>query len=38
VLGVLALAHDRPIDQALQPLVQAVADLGAVAIEGRTMG
>ena len=33
VLGVLALAHDRPIDPAMRPLVQAGADLAAVAIE-----
>ena len=38
VLGVLALAHDRPIDMEMRPLVQAVADLGAVAIEGRNAG
>jgi len=35
VLGVLALAHDRPIDPAMRPLVQAVA---AVAIERWRMG
>ena len=35
VLGVLALAHDRPVDPAMRPLVQAGADLAAVAIEGR---
>lgn len=33
VLGVLALAHDRPIDPAMRPLVQAGADLAAVANE-----
>jgi GAF domain-containing protein len=33
VLGVLALAHDRPIDPAMRPLVQASADLAAIAIE-----
>jgi hypothetical protein len=33
MLGVLALAHDRPIDPAMRPLVQASADLAAVAIE-----
>jgi GAF domain-containing protein len=33
VLGVLALAHDRPMDPATRPLVQAAADLAAVAIE-----
>ena len=38
VLGVLALAHDRPIDPAMPPLVQAGADLAAVAIEGRRAG
>jgi len=38
VLGVLALAHDRPIDPAMRPLVQAVADLAAVAIERWRMG
>jgi hypothetical protein len=32
VLGVLALAHDRPIDPAMRPLVQASADLAAVAL------
>jgi GAF domain-containing protein len=35
VLGVLALAHDRPIDPAMRLLVQASADLAAVAIDGR---
>jgi hypothetical protein len=38
VLGVLALAHDVPIDPAMRPLVQAGADLAAVAIEGRRAG
>jgi GAF domain-containing protein len=33
VLGVLALAHDRPIDAVTRPLLQASADLAAVAIE-----
>jgi hypothetical protein len=33
VLGVLALAHDHPIDQGMRALVQAGADLAAVAIE-----
>jgi GAF domain len=33
VLGVLALAHDRPIDPETRPLIQAGADLVAVAIE-----
>ena len=32
-LGVLALAHDRPIGPELRPLVAAAADLIAVAIE-----
>ncbi len=35
VLGVLALAHDRPIDAGSRPLVQATADLAAVALELR---
>ena len=38
VLGVLALAHDRPIDPAMRPLAQASADLAAVAIERWRMG
>jgi hypothetical protein len=38
VLGVLALAHDRPIDPEMRPLVQAGADLAAVAIEGHRRG
>jgi hypothetical protein len=33
VLGVLALAHDRAIDSGLQPLLQAGADLAAIAVE-----
>ena len=33
VLGVLALAHDRPIDLEVRPLVAAGADLIAVALE-----
>lgn len=33
VLGVLAVAHDLPIDPALRPLLQAGTDLAAVAIE-----
>jgi hypothetical protein len=33
VLGVLALAHDRPIDSATRPILEAAADLAAVAIE-----
>ena len=37
VIGVLALAHERPIDTGLRPLLRAGADLAAVAIErGRT--
>ncbi len=37
VLGVLALAHAHPIDADRRPLLQASADLAAVAIErGRT--
>jgi len=33
VLGVLALAHDRPIEPPMRPLAEAAADLAAVAIE-----
>ena len=33
VLGVLALAHDHPLDPELRPILQAAADLAAVAIE-----
>ena len=33
VLGVLALAHDAPIDAVIRPVLQAVADLAAVAAE-----
>jgi GAF domain-containing protein len=33
VIGVLALAHDEPIESSLRPVVGAVADLAAVAIE-----
>ncbi len=33
VLGVLALAHEHPIDPATRPILQAGADLSAVAIE-----
>jgi hypothetical protein len=33
VLGVLALAHERPIPPTLRPLLQAGADLAAVVIE-----
>jgi hypothetical protein len=32
VVGVLALAHDRPIEPGLRPLVVGVADLAALAI------
>jgi hypothetical protein len=38
VLGVLALAHDHPIDTATRPLLEACADLAAVAIERRRLG
>ena len=38
VLDVLALAHDRPIDPAMRPLVLPGADLAAVAIESRRSG
>ena len=33
VLGVLALAHDEQIDPETRPVLQAVADLAAVAVE-----
>lgn len=33
VLGILALAHDHPIDMGTRPLLEASADLAAVAIE-----
>ena len=33
VLGVLALAHERPIPPALRPLLQSGADLAAVVVE-----
>ncbi len=33
VLGVLALAHDEPIDPEMRPVLQAVADLAAVTVE-----
>jgi hypothetical protein len=33
VLGVLALAHDEPIDPATRLVLEAVADLAAVAVE-----
>jgi GAF domain len=35
VVGVLALAHDQPIDPDMRPVLQAGADLAAVAIERR---
>ena len=35
VLGVLALAHERPIDPEMRALAQAGADLAAVALERR---
>jgi GAF domain-containing protein len=38
VLGVLALAYDRPIDPDTRPTVEAVADLAAVAIEQADRG
>jgi hypothetical protein len=33
MLGVLALAHDRPIDPNMRPLILAGADLAAIALE-----
>jgi hypothetical protein len=33
VLGVLALAHEQPIDPVIRPILLAGADLAAVAIE-----
>ena len=33
VLGVLALAHDAPIEAEMRPILQAVADLAAVTVE-----
>lgn len=33
IVGVLALAYDEPIDSSLHPLVRAVADLAAVAVD-----
>ena len=33
IIGVLALAYDQPMDPALHPLVRAVADLAAVAVD-----
>lgn len=38
VLGVLALAHERPIEPALRPVLLAGADLAAVAIERHRPG
>lgn len=38
VVGVLALAHDRPIEPALRPILVGVADLAAVAIAGVQLG
>ena len=38
VVGVLALAYDRPIDADLRPVIEAVADLAAVAIERDRLG
>ena len=32
VVGVLALAHDRPIDPELRPILAGVADLAAIAV------
>ena len=37
VLGVLALAYERPIDAGRRPILQAGADLAAVAIERNRM-
>lgn len=37
VVGVLALAHDRSMDPVTRPLLLAVADLAAVAIESRRL-
>ena len=33
VLGVLALAHEQPIDPSMRPVLQGIADLAAVAME-----
>lgn len=33
LVGVLAIAHDRPIDSGARPLLQAAADLAAVVLE-----
>jgi GAF domain-containing protein len=41
VLGVLALAHDQPIDPAMHPVLEAVADLAAAVVDrdlGATRG
>jgi hypothetical protein len=38
VLGVMALAHDRPLDPDTWPLFQACANLAAVGIEGQSAG
>ena len=38
VLGVLALAHERPIEPGSRPILQAGADLAAVAIERHRPG
>jgi GAF domain-containing protein len=38
VLGVLALAHDRPTDEEMRPVLQAAAELAAVAIERHRPG
>jgi GAF domain-containing protein len=35
VLGVLALAHEQPIEPETRPILEAVADLAALAIERR---
>ena len=38
IVGVLALAHDRPIDAGLRPIMLAAADLVAVAITAADRG
>ena len=38
VLGVLALAHHRPLDDGSRRILEAVADLTAVAVEGSSVG
>jgi hypothetical protein len=38
VLGVLALAHDRPTDQDMRPVLEAAAELAAVDIERHRLG